>query len=61
MHREISLNQGWVFHKGDIEVPYPTDKGVIYSQCKSERKLIGPAAYHYLDTPVAARKSVFWK
>lgn len=51
MHKEISLNQGWVFHKGDIDVPFPASKGAVYSQSKTERKLIGPAAYHYLDTP----------
>ena len=39
MHKEISLNQGWVFHKGDIDVPFPASKGAVYSQSKTERKL----------------------
>lgn len=49
MRRIIELNEGWLFHKGDIDVPTPIDKGPIYSQSKTERKLIGPASYHYND------------
>lgn len=49
MHKEILLNEDWLFHKGDIEIPRPTDKGPVYMQSKTERKLIGPAAYHYYD------------
>ncbi len=49
MRNEINLTQ-WLFHKGDIVVPRPTQKGPIYTQSKTERKLSGPAAYNYLDT-----------
>jgi len=41
----------WYFHKGDIHVPRPVDKGPVYTQSKTERKLTGPAAYHYPDHP----------
>ncbi|MBR6763087.1 MAG: DUF4982 domain-containing protein [Clostridia bacterium] len=51
MRKEILLNDGWLFHKGDIVVPRPVDKGPAYSQSKTERKKIGPAAYHYHDNP----------
>ncbi len=36
---------------GDIKVPRPADKGPTYSQSKTVRKLIGPAAYSYYDRP----------
>ena len=49
MGTQIRLNGDWLFHKGDIKVPRPTDKGVTYSQSKTVRKLIGPAAYGYYD------------
>ena len=51
MRKEIILNGGWIFHKGDIAEPISQDKGFIYSQSKTERKLSGPAAYNYTDTP----------
>ena len=51
MRTQIPLNGGWLFHKGDIKVPRPADKGPTYSQSKTVRKLIGPAAYSYYDRP----------
>lgn len=51
MRTQVSLYDGWLFHKGDIHVPRPADKGPVYKQSKTERKLIGPAAYHYHDNP----------
>ena len=51
MRKEIILNGGWRFHKGDIAEPISKDKGFIYCQSKTERKLSGPAAYNYSDTP----------
>ena len=47
------LNNDWNFHKGDIKIPRPVEKGPVYSQSKNERKLIGPAAYYYFDKPDA--------
>lgn len=49
MRKEINFNKDWLFHKGDIIVPHPTDKSGVYSQAKIERKLVGPAAYNYSD------------
>ena len=51
MRKEIILNSGWIFHKGDIAEPISKYKGFIYCQSKTERKLSGPAAYNYLDKP----------
>lgn len=51
MRRHILLNDGWSFHRGDIEIPAPAVKGPVYSQSKTERKLTGPAAYQYMDSP----------
>lgn len=47
------LNNDWNFHKGDIKIPRPVEKGPVYSQSKNERKLIGPAAYYCFDKPDA--------
>ena len=53
MRRHILLNEGWLFHRGDIKVPIATCKGPVYSQSKTERKLTGPASYKYHDRPDA--------
>ncbi len=53
MRKEILLNNGWYFHKGDIELPRPSDKGPVYSQSKTVRYQVGPAAYSYMDMPDA--------
>lgn len=57
MRSEILLHTEWQFHKGDILVDRPADKGPVYSQSKVERKKIGPAAYHYHDKPDEFRSS----
>ena len=44
---QIELNNGWHFHKGDIAVEKPVDKGPAYMQSKTERRLCGPASYDY--------------
>ena len=44
---QIKLNNGWHFHKGDIAVEKPVDKGPAYMQSKTERRLCGPASYDY--------------
>lgn len=51
MRQEISLNKKWVFHDGDIIVNWPEQKGPVYTQSKTARKQIGPAAYGYVDSP----------
>lgn len=49
MRYEIKLNEGWLFHKGDMEEPIPQEKQFLYSQAKTERKKSGPAAYGLPD------------
>lgn len=66
MRQHILLNDNWIFHKGDIKVNRPVDKGPAYTQSKTERKLIGPASYNYYDKPDgydAAReiRNIGWK
>lgn len=51
MRTEILLNDNWLFHKGEIEVKKLVNKAPVYNQSKTERKLIGPAAYKYFDVP----------
>ncbi len=51
MRKEFLLNDDWFFHRGDIKLPRPTDKGPVYSQAKTIRKRTGPASYLYTDTP----------
>lgn len=51
MRCEMDLNENWLFHKGDLAVPGPSDKGPVYIQSKTERKRIGPASYRYFDRP----------
>lgn len=52
MRTEIRFNDdNWLFYKGDIAEDIPYDKGSVYSQSKTTRKLIGPAAYGYFDKP----------
>lgn len=51
MRTELLLNEDWLFFRGDIPVELPKYKGPVYSQSKTERKKIGPAAYHYHDKP----------
>ena len=51
MRKELLLNENWYFHKGDINVARPDDKGPVYSQSKTVRKQFGPAAYSYIDRP----------
>lgn len=51
MRKHQLLNEGWRFHKGDIDIPMPQNKGPVYSQSKTERYLTGPASYAYLDKP----------
>lgn len=51
MRKEIYLNEKWLFHRGEIDYGKPVFKGPVYSQSKTERKKIGPAAYNYFDIP----------
>ena len=51
MRKRESLNCGWKFHKGDINIESPKDKGPLYVQAKTERFRMGPASIYYSDTP----------
>ena len=51
MRMEFLLNDEWLFHKGDIKIDVPIDKGPIYAQSKTERRKAGPASYYYNDKP----------
>ena len=51
MRSEKLLNEGWLFHRGDIALSRPVWKGPVYAQSKTERKKAGPAAWHYNDQP----------
>ncbi len=51
MRQIISLNKGWLYHKGDVELPKTEHKGPVYTQSKTVRHQNGPAAYGYTDTP----------
>lgn len=51
MREKIAWNDGWLFHEGEIEIPFPAYKGAAYSQAKTERKLMGPACRCYADRP----------
>ncbi len=49
MSREkILFDRGWLFHRGDIETPYPTRKGTAYMSAKTERVKMGPACKDYV-------------
>lgn len=51
MREKILFDDEWIFHKGDIETEFPRDKGPVYSQSKTERKIWGPASRHYTAIP----------
>lgn len=47
MREKILFDDGWMFHRGEIDIPPHKDKGPIYAQAKTERKLYGPASRLY--------------
>lgn len=47
MREKILFNDNWEFHKGDVNIDFPKDKGPVYIQSKTERKLWGPGSKHY--------------
>lgn len=51
MREKILFDNGWMFHSGDIENPFPKSKGPVYIQSKTERKLKGPAARAFNSNP----------
>ena len=51
MREKILFDDNWLFHRGDIDIKYPTSKGPVYTSAKTERKLWGPASRHYFAVP----------
>ena len=47
MREKILLDDGWLFHRGDIRPPFPQTKGTAYISAKTERCHMGPAAVGY--------------
>lgn len=47
MREKILFDEKWLFHKGDIDIEFPTDKAPTYVQSKTERKHWGPASRYY--------------
>ena len=41
------FDNGWLFHRGDVDIPYPTRKGTAYLSAKTERAKFGPACKDY--------------
>lgn len=51
MREKILFDDGWLFHRGDINIKLPADKGPIYCQSKTECMVWGPASRHYNSIP----------
>ena len=51
MRETVSLDRGWLFHRGEIERKRPSSKGPIYSSAKTVRERWGPASAEYNDRP----------
>ncbi|MBR3715677.1 MAG: DUF4982 domain-containing protein [Clostridia bacterium] len=47
MREKILFDYGWLFHRGDIKMPLPETKGIMYTSAKTERVHMGPAAVGY--------------
>lgn len=47
MREYAKLNEGWLFHRGDIEIPSAPDKSGMYKSAKTERAKWGPAALRH--------------
>ena len=49
MREKINFDRDWKFHRGDLPLTPPAEKGPVYMQAKTERKLYGPASRNYYD------------
>lgn len=47
MREEILFNEEWLFHRGDIIIETPREKGPLYMNAKTERMKWGPACKDY--------------
>lgn len=60
MIRKLLFNDNWRFHRGEITLKEPHYKGSCYMQAKTERMLMGPAAFSYNDRPNDYRMSALY-
>jgi len=51
MRESVLFDHNWLFHKGDINVEFPTVKGPTYIMAKTQRMKMGPVAIAYNDNP----------
>ena len=58
MRKMIRLQDGWKFHRGDVEPHYPKFKGVAYVGAKTERAKQGPACKDYIINDPFSRNHV---
>ena len=58
MRKTELFDDGWLFHKGEIERAEPKWKGPVYISAKTERMKWGPAAVCYSDRPEDFRTNV---
>ena len=58
MRKIIRLQDGWKFHRGDVEPHYPKFKGVAYVGAKTERAKQGPACKDYIINDPFSRNHV---
>ncbi|MGN1473883.1 MAG: glycoside hydrolase family 2 TIM barrel-domain containing protein [Eubacteriales bacterium] len=54
MREKICLDRGWMFHRGDLERDFPSNKTATYRSAKTERALWGPASRNYPTGPYAS-------
>ena len=47
MRQKILFDNEWLFHKGDIKIETPSNKGAVYIGAKTERYKVGPASRFY--------------
>ena len=47
MREKINFDKGWLFHQGDIPMPFPKEKPAAYWSAKTERGQRGPACRWY--------------
>ena len=47
MREKILFDDNWLFHRGDVKVDFPRNRGGMYTQAKTERKMCGPASKYY--------------
>ena len=48
MREKICINNGWLFHKGDIETEMPSSRGLSVLASRTEREHFSPASRHYV-------------